>query len=551
MLLPSPRQPPPQPPSARQPTSARTPRAGQQQQQQQRQVSGGSVPASPFHHQLLSPRHKKLGHTFGRLMSSRRLAPGSRMSGYLRLHTGTQSQQELPADVEQQPAAADEQQGAAYGTNEQQPNGAAQPAAAAADGAAAAGPPGPKLEAADGSAWQALPPGANGPLDLQEASLWEPPDAATVSRRFPATIYLPVQPPRGRLQAAREWLHRATGFTSEHVALSLQLAVAVAGASSLHVVQESYEALRERTVWIVVTGERHKGFGRGRRQPACWGADHAVPSGCTHVAACPSRTSPEIGAQPACSARFAMPLMQPCACILRLRHGCPPPLFISLSSPRCSGVCAGVHRGRPAAQERASLPGHSQRRPGRHGVSARPPARTCKHGTPPARARKHCTPCVHAAVARPPGGCLGYFAQRHCPGTVPSPCSSQRPRAPSPPCRPPLPRLQLPGPDGAVQRRALHQRPCQVHLHGRVDPAGRLPAHDQPRPLPAPLRCACLLPCLRPPACALLPAVFPHTSCWLVALTYSVPDEGLRGSAPLGGREPLRAPCMQLPVEPA
>ena len=44
------------------------------------------------------------------------------------------------------------------------------------------------------------------------------------------------------------------GFTGEHVALALQLAVAMATACTLHVVHESYVALHERTIWVVVTG---------------------------------------------------------------------------------------------------------------------------------------------------------------------------------------------------------------------------------------------------------------------------------------------------------
>lgn len=48
-------------------------------------------------------------------------------------------------------------------------------------------------------------------------------------------------------------LHAATGFTSEHAALALQMAVAMGAACTLHVTRTTYEALHEKTIWVVVT----------------------------------------------------------------------------------------------------------------------------------------------------------------------------------------------------------------------------------------------------------------------------------------------------------
>lgn len=246
------------------------------------------MPPSPFHHHLMSPRHTKDGaKAYGRLMSWRQLKPGPRLSGFIHLPSATEeaggSPPQEPAAVEiataeqqrQEPvAAAAAVDGAAALAAKAAADGAAQAAAAAqaagagaANGAAAAAaqpaiaallPVGRPPEPASGDgnrhpSWAKLPAQIER-LALQEAVLWEPPDAATVSRHFPPTIHLPLPPPSGRLQAARSWLHERTGFTAEHTALALQLAVAVAGASALHVTRESYEALKERTVWIVVTG---------------------------------------------------------------------------------------------------------------------------------------------------------------------------------------------------------------------------------------------------------------------------------------------------------
>ena len=58
----------------------------------------------------------------------------------------------------------------------------------------------------------------------------------------------------------------SAGVTSEHVALALQLAVAMAVACTLHVCRPSYEALKEKTIWTVVTGARSKLHARGDGQ---------------------------------------------------------------------------------------------------------------------------------------------------------------------------------------------------------------------------------------------------------------------------------------------
>ena len=91
--------------------------------------------------------------------------------------------------------------------------------------------------------------GGGGEHALQEEALWQPPDAATLAERFPATLCLPPPPPEGRLARLLGALHDRTGFTGEHAALALQLAVAMAAACSLHVVQASYHALHEKTIW--------------------------------------------------------------------------------------------------------------------------------------------------------------------------------------------------------------------------------------------------------------------------------------------------------------
>lgn len=49
-------------------------------------------------------------------------------------------------------------------------------------------------------------------------------------------------------------MHAATGLTSEHAALALQAALAMGAACALHVSRASYEALHEKTIWVVVTG---------------------------------------------------------------------------------------------------------------------------------------------------------------------------------------------------------------------------------------------------------------------------------------------------------
>ncbi len=69
----------------------------------------------------------------------------------------------------------------------------------------------------------------------------------------------PFDCPAGRwsLAGAAGALHAATGFTSEHASLALQMAVAMAAACTLHVCRASYEALHEKTIWVVVTGGLH------------------------------------------------------------------------------------------------------------------------------------------------------------------------------------------------------------------------------------------------------------------------------------------------------
>lgn len=69
----------------------------------------------------------------------------------------------------------------------------------------------------------------------------------------------PFDCPAGRwsLAGAAGALRAATGFTSEHARLALQMAVAMAAACTLHVCRASYEALHEKTIWVVVTGGLH------------------------------------------------------------------------------------------------------------------------------------------------------------------------------------------------------------------------------------------------------------------------------------------------------
>ena len=60
--------------------------------------------------------------------------------------------------------------------------------------------------------WHHLPSrsGQGGPA-LQEEALWVPPDAATLAKRFPPTLYLPPAPPKGRVAAALAAVQRRTG----------------------------------------------------------------------------------------------------------------------------------------------------------------------------------------------------------------------------------------------------------------------------------------------------------------------------------------------------
>lgn len=270
---------------------------------------------------------------YGRLMSWRQLTPGPRLSGFIHLPTDASAETEAGSSPPQKPAASvaaaaveaersvgapQQQAQAADGTTAPAAVAAVDgPAAAVAAGAAAppaaengsaaavaAGAP-PAVAAAaaaaaeddavdqpavaallpvgrppepTGGAVKPLPhahqswanlPAQSERLALQEAAQWEPPDAATLARRFPPTIYLPLPLPSGPWAAACAWLHERTGFTAEHTALALQLAVAVAGASAIHVTRESYEALKERTVWIVVTGAGLGWAGGGRGGVPC------------------------------------------------------------------------------------------------------------------------------------------------------------------------------------------------------------------------------------------------------------------------------------------
>lgn len=66
---------------------------------------------------------------------------------------------------------------------------------------------------------------------------------------FPATIPLPqLQQPR-----VLSCLPRLQGSTAEQALLALQLAVALAVATVLHVDQRTYDALGRKTIWISVT----------------------------------------------------------------------------------------------------------------------------------------------------------------------------------------------------------------------------------------------------------------------------------------------------------
>ena len=77
----------------------------------------------------------------------------------------------------------------------------------------------------------------------------------TMAECFPATIGLPAAAPEGRLHGALLALRQRTGVSGEHLALALQLAVAIGAASTLHVCPTTYEALQRKTIWVVVTGE--------------------------------------------------------------------------------------------------------------------------------------------------------------------------------------------------------------------------------------------------------------------------------------------------------
>lgn len=137
-----------------------------------------------------------------------------------------------------------------------------QVALAAADGGGGGGDSGAETPQAT---WHQMPSsaGARGEHALQAEALWQPPDAAQLAERFPQTIYLPDPPPQGRLARAAAAVHQRTGLTSEHAALALQMAVAMAAACTLHVVEASYRALHEKTIWwaLVVGGSGGWRFG--------------------------------------------------------------------------------------------------------------------------------------------------------------------------------------------------------------------------------------------------------------------------------------------------
>jgi hypothetical protein len=106
-------------------------------------------------------------------------------------------------------------------------------------------------QAADGAPSAAT----NGSLQQKAEARWGPHlDAATLAGRFPPTLCLPPRAPLGRLPAALAAARERTGVTGEHLALALQLAVAMAAACTLHVTPASYAALHEKTIWVVVTG---------------------------------------------------------------------------------------------------------------------------------------------------------------------------------------------------------------------------------------------------------------------------------------------------------
>lgn len=68
--------------------------------------------------------------------------------------------------------------------------------------------------------------------------------------QFPAVIPLPLPPARW---AGAALVAKLSGSTLEHALLALQLAMAVAVATVLHVNEHTYEALGGRTIWIIVT----------------------------------------------------------------------------------------------------------------------------------------------------------------------------------------------------------------------------------------------------------------------------------------------------------
>lgn len=185
----------------------------------QLQPDGGSAPGSPPGSQLTPPARAQQ-----RLASPRQ--EGGHLFGWRHLSpTERFSMGSIPSNKSLAPEAA----------------------AAVADGIAVT---------ADGAAngahtWHHMPSRSGRGLELQDEELWQPPDAATLARRFPPTIYLPPAPRAGRVRGALQALQAATGCTSEHAALALQLAVAMAAACTLHVVEESYSALKEKTIWWV------------------------------------------------------------------------------------------------------------------------------------------------------------------------------------------------------------------------------------------------------------------------------------------------------------
>ena len=111
----------------------------------------------------------------------------------------------------------------------------------------------PRQEQAAGG----VPSAANGSRGQQAEAMWgHHLDAASLAERFPPTLHLPPRASLGRLAATLAAARERTGVTGEHLALALQLAVAMAAACTLHVTPASYAALHEKTIWAVVTGGR-------------------------------------------------------------------------------------------------------------------------------------------------------------------------------------------------------------------------------------------------------------------------------------------------------